>query len=551
MEKKYINSSKYKKVSSDSRRKRSENISRKIKEEKEVKNTAIKTAANSVKKDTRTVSKVKTRKKRSSKLTIILLVVSILLILCALRLAFKDENESFFDIFGVKVDSGVIEKLDIAVVDSIDVLDINSKNVIFTELNNYTNGVLLKVTDNYDIEYDLLDSIVKNSNTEYILNISMNNFLTASVLKSRLTQYMDDSSKYYGNCKNIESIEELNSKSVKITLKEGDACFMYNLQLPINFSTTNTGIYSANTTRGTSNKITYIKKEYVTEDVPKSISLTTAQSDDEVVEMFKNSAIDIFFTDSYDISEKLGKTDADIRSYLNGKCVFLFGNKYSEAFSKKEIRQAIAYSIDREKIRKDIYLNSGSVLDIPEVYSESKYKYDIYAAQNILLASGYTLQNSVLVKSGNKLELTLLVNKTDETKVKIATYIKEDLESIGITINLKLLGTSELEKEVKYKNYDLVLADVSLNENPSISFMQEYLSVSDLLTEKLQDIKDAENVQDTVQNVKSLIQIMSDEVVCIGIHADTTYMVSKKGLDNFSNIKYMKIFADVLLTKNN
>lgn len=551
MEKKYISSSKYKKVPSDSRRKRSENISRRIKEEKEVKNIEYSTVKSVTKGETKRIGKIKTKKRKKNKVTFLLFTTLILLVLCTLRLTFKDENESFFDIFGIRVESDIIEKLDMAVVNSVDVLDINSKNVIFTELNNYTNGVLLKVTDSYDIEYDLLESVVKNSNTEYILNISTNNFLTASVLKSRLTQYMDDSSKYYGNCKNIENIEEIDNKSVRITLKEEDALYIYNLQLPINFSTTNTGMYSANTTRGASNKVTYIKKEYVTENIPKSISLTTVKNDEQAIELFKSNAIDMFFTDSYDISEKLGKTEADIRSYLNGKCVFLFGNKYSKTFSKKEIRQAIAYSIDREKIRKDIYLNSGSVLDIPEVYSEQKYKYDIYAAQNILLASGYTLKNSVLVKNGEALKLTLLVNKTDEIKVKIATYIKEDLESIGMTINLKLLGTSELEKELKLKNYDLVLADVSLNENPSVSFIEEYLSVSELLSEKLQDIKRTENVQDTVEKAKSLIQVMSDEVVCVGIHADATYMVSKKGLDKFLNIKYMNIFTNLLLTNEN
>lgn len=545
MEKKYISENRYKKVSSDNRRKRGDNLSKNLRRQ----NAAVDNIQVKEKKVKRS-RKAKTNKK-VNKFKIILLVVIIFLICCALRYILKEDNESFFNIFGVKIEDNAIEKLDIAIVESTDVLDNNSKNVILTELNNYTSGVLLKVTENYNIQYELLENIEKENNSTYVLKISKNNDLTSNVLKSRLESYTSESSKYYENCKMIENIEEIDTKTVRISLNKEVPLFIYNLQIPINFSTTNTGIYNVNTTRSASNKITYIKKENINTTVPKSISLTTVKNDEEAIEMFNNGAIDMFFTDSYDISEKLGKTEVDIRSYLNGKCLFLFGNISSEFFSKKEIRQAIAYGIDREKIRKEVYLNAGDVIDIPEIYSEMKYKYDIYAAQNILLASGYTMQNSKLIKDGEYVKLTLLVNKTDETKVKVATYVKDDLESIGIEVDVRLLTSSEIEKQVEQENYDLVLADISLNESPDISFIEKYVNVSEKINEKLEQIKNTNTVEDTVKAVTELMQALSDEVVCVGIHADSTYMISGKGLKVFSNMKYMNVFTNLLLTNEN
>lgn len=544
MEKKYISSARYKKSSSENKKgRRAESISRKIKKASEV-NKETKP----IDKDTHIVRKKKRTNKKNI-FTRVLIIIAILLLLCALRLAFKDEGESFFNIFGTKVDEDKIEKLDIALVDNVDILDINTKNAILTELNGYTYGVLLRVTEDYDIEYDLLQSIGKESNNVYILKISDDNTLTASVLKARINSYKDSSSKYYNNFSNVENIEEVNSKTIKLSLKQENPLFVYNLQVPIVFSTTNTGLYSINTARGASSKVTYIKKEFVEKEIPNTITVTAAKDDDEAVKLFKDGSIDMFFTDSYDIGEKMGKIDMDIRSYANGKCLFLFGNSESEYFSKPEIRKAIAYSIDREKIRKDIYLNSGSVIDIPELYSEIKFKYDIYGAQNILLTSGYTLSGTSFTKDGKNVELTLLANKNDDAKVKVATYIKDDLERIGLKVNLKILSTSDLTKQIKLKNYDLVLADVNLNENPDISFIEEYISITEKVKNKIIELKNCDNIEDTVQSLKELKNIMSDEVVCVGIHADSTYIVSKKGMNSFSKVKYMNIFSNLLLTK--
>ena len=89
-------------------------------------------------------------------------------------------------------------------------------------------------------------------------------------------------------------------------------------------------------------------------------------------------------------------------------------------------------------------------------------------------------------------------------------------------------------------------------EIPSVSDSDiiEYVpTIDDIKKQKINELSNAKTLEEIGQCVTSLTNLMSDEVVCVGIHADSTYMVVKKGINVFSNVKYMNIFSDVLLTK--
>ena len=71
---------------------------------------------------------------------------------------------------------------------------------------------------------------------------------------------------------------------------------------------------------------------------------------------------------------------------------------------------------------------------MPYIYDSIKYKYDVYAAENLLLTSGYKKINKVYSKIENRekitLALDLLVNKADAKKVSVANIIKNNLDSL-------------------------------------------------------------------------------------------------------------------------
>jgi len=535
MEKKYISSSRYKKRKKDvNKNRRSINN---IKSHELGRNNGHKVTKKKISKKNKIINR---------KLLALFCVILFILILVILRLKLKHPDEAFFDIFGTKIEEDVIEKIDIGIIDSVDIKDDNTSNVVLTELNSYTNGVLLRIDSEYNIMYSLLEDVEKISNTEYILKISNNNSLTANVLKARLNSYNTSTSKYYTNVQNIKSMEVQDEKSLKIILEKEMPLFIYNLQLPIISS--GGGIYTKNTIKNNDNILTYIAKAGYS--IPSTININKLETDEQAVELFKNDKINMFITNNFQISDMLGKYEYNIHSYRDGKCLMLFGNKASKLFSKKEIRQTIAYSIDRDKIKKDIYLNSGESIDLPFIYSDVKYKYDIYGAQNILLTNGYTLEQAIFTKVENgvkiKASLKLIVNKNDENKLKVASYIKENLKRVGIEINIVTMNEANLKKTLNQGDYDLVLADLYINENPDLSYIKEYININEKTNKAFLNIASSTNTNELVENVKALNIVLSDEVVCIGIHANTSYVVSKKDVTMLDEIRYMNIFSKLL-----
>lgn len=92
----------------------------------------------------------------------------------------------------------------------------------------------------------------------------------------------------------------------------------------------------------------------------------------------------------------------------------------------------------------------------------------------------------------------------------------------------------------------MVLADVNINESPDLSYIQEFVDINENTQKVYENISNSLNMEEIVQNVKMLENVLSDEAVCIGIHANTSYVICKKELNTFSEIAYMNIFGNLL-----
>ena len=112
----------------------------------------------------------------------------------------------------------------------------------------------------------------------------------------------------------------------------------------------------------------------------------------------------------------------------------------------------------------------------------------------------------------------------------------------GIAVDISLSSEEAIVSNIKKGSYDLVLADVNLNQVPSTSFLSEYMYITDELSlayDKLSKEKDINNIQNLF---KEYTQILSEDVSAIGIYAKVGYVVTQKSLLDMSNISYMKIF---------
>ena len=124
----------------------------------------------------------------------------------------------------------------------------------------------------------------------------------------------------------------------------------------------------------------------------------------------------------------------------------------SRWFNTLAFRQAVAYAIDRERMRNNIYRGLGELqhspiaVQSPYYFSPEEglkvYEYNLQKAKQLLLDNGfqYDSQQKLLDRDGNRVEFTILVKSEEKSRVDTAVQIQQDLSKIGIKADLQVLN---------------------------------------------------------------------------------------------------------------
>jgi len=116
-----------------------------------------------------------------------------------------------------------------------------------------------------------------------------------------------------------------------------------------------------------------------------------------------------------------------------------------EWFYDINFRKCIAYAIDRNSIIKNVYAGFGTPLYGPMnsscgfFYNDKiiKYEYDLKKARELLTKSGFIWrENNLYDKNGNRVEFTIITNSNNFERVQIGNIIQNDLEKLGMKVNL-------------------------------------------------------------------------------------------------------------------
>ena len=494
-------------------------------------------------------NKKKTRKHNfPGLLKIIGLVACIALIAIISRIIVKKENEPVVQAdFNTEKKVSLVQdynfKIGMSKLDSTNYL--SSKNIILNELVSSLSNRLISINKDYSINYIVAKSIKKVSNKQYFIELNPDYNVKVEDIKNTVNEIKSSGDKniYYECINNIWSIDEQGKNEFSITLKQDDPYFVYNLTFPI-LNTGNNYPYDIKN-EGESSFLFTRKKSNSTLS---TIQFTGYSDIDNLIEDFKNGKIDMFTASSDSIMQLIGKYEYNVKKYRDGQNIFLLGNKDSKVFSQKEVRQALLYSLNREEIVKKINSTFSEVIDIPYIYSSIRYKYDIVGAKNILIQYGWKNEKGMNKKTVGEeeltLELTLLVNEKDNTKVKIADMIKDMAENVGIRINIKKAKDNQLTELIKNKSYDIILADVYVNDKPDITYLEEYININDKVNSALNIVKQS-SIEDLPKNIATLQDVISDEIACIGILARNTNVVYQKNINGFEDINYMKVFYNL------
>ena len=424
-----------------------------------------------------------------------------------------------------------------------------STNLILNDIYKATSLSLIKVEQDYSLKYQVARNIAKNSNKEYVITLNEDYNLDVDDIVFSIDSIMSfgESNMYYDRLSIIENVDKLSKYELKLTLKEDNPYFIYYLDFPLldnENKITGEYIYSGDESGGS-----FTRANLRQDTTLESIRINNYNTVDEVVDEFVNGNIDLFFATSNNDMQLIGKKDYNVKKYKDGETLFLFGNKNSNVFSRKEIRTALMYSLNRDEIVKNSDNNFIEVIDLPFLYSTIKYKYDVVGAQNIMNSNGWNKNGYGIYEkyeNGNYIGATLrlLVNEQDTNKVNIANNIKNMAQNVGINIEIETLSQENISQKVESGDYDIVLASVYLNETPNISFLKNYLNINEETDQAFLQVENS-NAEDLPQNIQNLEYVLSNEVACIGIYARNINLVYQKYISGFDNINYMKIFYNI------
>lgn len=221
------------------------------------------------------------------------------------------------------------------------------------------------------------------------------------------------------------------------------------------------------------------------------------ESEEDIVQAFETREVNIATTKGVDWEKYTQEESIRSIDFISSNYEFLGFNFSKPIFSEesgKQIRKAITYGIDRQGMIEKVYLGHGTKVDVP-VHPDSwlrseeadQYGYNLDRAKNTLklLELEDKNEDGILELNGKDISLKLLTNTFNPLRAKTASLIKDDLERIGIRVEIypeigeekTEYSKEELENQwtqvsadIENGNYDLVLTGWLLAPIPDLSF---------------------------------------------------------------------------------
>ena len=197
-----------------------------------------------------------------------------------------------------------------------------------------------------------------------------------------------------------------------------------------------------------------------------TIALLDAQSNTQIRDAFQFSDLSLVCADPGSDTYADYRCDYELWDCESGMFVYLAFCKNSELFSDPEVKAALTYAIDRDKLASQFYRGYARSASLPAspnspYYSQAladKYAYD-----------GKTFHQVISDKGLQGRSIVLLVNSDDSLRTRVAKSIKAMLEEAGLVVELRELSTSAYKDAITYRNFDLYLGQTILSNNMDLS----------------------------------------------------------------------------------
>lgn len=456
----------------------------------------------------------------------------------------------------------------IAGLDTMNPITTNNRNV--QEITKIIYDPLITLNGNYKLEYCLAEEIAKTDDLNYIVKLrkgvlweDRSNF-TANDVRFTIETIKDLESRgistiYAENLRHVESVEVIDSNTVKILLNEPVDFFEYNLTFPImcekyyegeDFATSEknpigTGMFKITEMSENVIKLSPNEHYWNTEKKPMAtqININLYGTIGEVYSAFKNGELDILSVKIPDIETYIGTLGYNKIEYKSRDYDFLSINTAHELLSNVSVRKALSVLLDKNNIVAGLgqgYVASNFSLDMGSwLYTKNlNVEQNTELATQILSEDGWNYINNIWQKNIDgrvkRLEFSITVNSENAQRVQAAENIKNQLANFGIPVNIKYLDWNSYADAINNKNYEVILTGITLGYTPSLKTFFGDNNLANYYNQEVLDLmNEASNTIDEntlYNNYSRIYDIYLEEVPYIGLYRSTDIIVYNQGL---------------------
>ena len=452
--------------------------------------------------------------------------------------------------------------LNIGISDFDNINPLITKNKDIISLSTILYEPLLKLNENYEIELCLAEEWSKTDNRVYLVKLKDNlkwedgSNVTGTDVKYTIEQLKKGKSIYSDNVKNIDTVEIIETNTVRINLKEEEPFFEYNLIFPIvsnsqfkdedfyksRLAPKATGMFKV--TKATEDYIELEKNENWRDKDKIEIKISKVIINffgtiGDAYNSLKIGNIDLVCTSNANAQDYIGTIGFINKEYKGRELDFISINCNSGVLANKEVRQAINYAIDKNKINSSVFSNNYYISSFPIDYGnylytkESNSNYSQEKAKEVLVNAGWEYKYGYWRRTQDYttqyLNIDLVVDNSNKTRVKVAELIEEQLENIGINVYLYKVSNSSYKNYLENKNYDMIITGVNNGYSPDLTYFLGENNIANYKNEEitaiLNDIKNISDKQLLIEKYNRIIEIYEDEVPYICLYRNKEKLI--------------------------
>lgn len=196
------------------------------------------------------------------------------------------------------------------------------------------------------------------------------------------------------------------------------------------------------------------------------ITLTKGQSVSQLRDEFEFSGLGLVTADPGSSGYVDFHSDYELWDCENGTFLYLGCNSQRGVFSKRSIRAALTYAIDRDGIVEDYYRGFAYSAVLPA--SPQSPWYNAGLAQQYKYDPNKLIQ-AVTAANLETTEVQLLVNTDDSIRLRVARSVAQTLNQCGLKVTTSELNGQEYLEALKKGKFDLYLGQTRLSPNMDLS----------------------------------------------------------------------------------